>query len=389
MIGWELLSSYYVDILSSGFIIGWIVYTIMAVIYLNFLSKKYLNPKSKDSIIGNKELKSDEQLIAECQDKDTINVLVLGGGGVRGLIPLYILSYIEKMTGKKVGELFNFFAGSSTGSISVGGFAVGDENGGYKFSAQDIFDAYENNAHKIFTAPWYHQWLTMFGLFAPRYTPDGKMHVLESYFNNLTLGELKGNLLIPVYNLETQNLEIVKSWKTSKNNLQPNYLVKDLINGASSPPMMFPPMAFSVNSKTNMFIDPAVLINNPILHVLLYVKSVFPEKKINLVLIGNGSTASLKYNYKNLFSFGLYGLYQYLFNAPALSSKLYIEFIEEYVQNVQNIDRRVNFFRINSIPDVDLSVSSISRKNFMKIKKFAQRMLSENMATVNKIINLL
>jgi uncharacterized protein len=376
-----------IDIVTDVFILGWIIYSIAVLIYLNILSKRYLLALSKDSILPDTKLKDAESLKEQYSNTSEINILVLSGGGVRGVVPLHILSYLETITNRKIGELFDFFAGSSTGAISAAGFTVADESNAdsYKFSAKEILDDYASNLKAIFSSPWYHQLLTLFGLFAPRFLPDGKMKVLEGYFGNLTLGELKGNLLVPVYNIATNDLQIVKNWSSLKGLSNDNYLVKDVINGASSPPMFFPPMAFSVGGKNHMFIDPAVLLNNPILNVFLYVRGLFPDKKLNLVLIGNGGTTSVKYNYKNMFSFGMYGLYQYLFSAPALSSKLYIEFIEEYLLGLQKADQAVNFFRVNSIPDKELSATDISSKNMSEIKKFANKMLSENSDIIDKI----
>ncbi len=113
-----------------------------------------------------------------------------------------------------------------------------------KKQAKEILNDYASNLKVIFSSPWYHQLLTLFGLFAPRFLPNGKMKVLEGYFDNLTLGELKGNLLVPVYNIATNDLQIVKSWSSIRGGSHDNYLVKDLINGASSPPMLFPQWLF-------------------------------------------------------------------------------------------------------------------------------------------------
>ena len=375
-----------IDLFVDILIVGWRIYSAVVIIYLNTLSQKYLTAVAKDDIVGDKTLKDYNDLLKQYEDREAVNILVLSGGGVRGLVPLHVLTYIESITGKKIGELFDFCAGSSTGAISAGGFTVGDGNGGYKFSAKDILEDYENNSKLIFSSPWYHQIFTLFGLFAPRFLPNGKMKVLKGYFNHLTLGELKGNWLIPVYNVDTNNLQIIKSWSSLHGASHENYLVRDLVNGASSPPMLFPPMAFSLKGKSHMFIDPAVLLNNPILHVLLYVRGLFPNKKLNLVLIGNGGTASVKYDYKNMFSFGLYGIYQYLFSAPALSSRLYVEFIEEYLLGAQKFEHGVNFFRVNSMPEKDMSPTDVSKKNMHQIRIFADKMLQENTETIEKII---
>ena len=44
-------------------------------------------------------------------------ILCLDGGGVRGLVQIEILRQIEKRTGKKITELFDWIVGTSTGGI--------------------------------------------------------------------------------------------------------------------------------------------------------------------------------------------------------------------------------------------------------------------------------
>lgn len=374
------------DILIIIFLLYWIIYSVSVIIYLNYLTRKYLLAEGREEIVGTKGLKSYQQLLEQFKDYAEINLLILTGGGVRGYIPLHILSYIEEKTGKKVGELFDFVSGTSTGAISVSSFMVGDENGGYKFSAKHVRDHYVEQANKMFSSPWYHQFLTMFGLFAPRFLPDNKINVLDEYFGNSTIGELKGNLLIPVYNIDQNNLQIVKNWNPPHGQSNDNYLVKDLINGASSPPMLFPPVAFSLKNAEHLFIDPAVLLNNPILHVLLHVRILFPEKKLNMVLIGNGGIGGVKYDYRSMFGFGLYGLYQYLFSAPALSSRLYTDFMEEYLRDTSKFDDKISYMRINSIPKKGMSPTDTGKKNMDEIKEFAEQMLFENIPVIEDVI---
>ncbi|MCC2625095.1 MAG: hypothetical protein K0R14_968 [Burkholderiales bacterium] len=377
------------DTVIVTWIMVWIVYSIAVLIYLNYLSNKYLTPINRDPEIGDKELKKSEDLVKQYENIDTINILILSGGGLRGLVPLNVLSYIEKKTGKKAGELFDFIAGSSTGSITAAGLCAGDDAGGYKFSAKEIFDEYEANAYKIFRSPWYHQWFTCFGFFAPRYLPDGKLKVLEYYSGDLTIGELKGNLLVPVYNIDSNQLEIVKNWTSDRGHIHDNYLIKDLINGASSPPMIFPPIAFLCRGKKHLFIDPAVLLTNPLLHIFLHVRTLFPNKKLNIIHLGNGTIATAKYSYRNMFSFGLYGIYQYLFSAPGLSSKLAIEFMDSYLAEAETFDNKINFYKIVSSPVDELSPTSVSKTNMKKIQLFAAKMLNDNLQKIDELIDVL
>ena len=386
------MDAYLVDfagIIINIIILSWLCYSIMVVIYLNILSYKYLQIKSQDHLLHDKQLKLSTSLYEELKHKTAINVLVLSGGGIRGLVPLHILEYIETSTNKKIGELFDFFAGSSTGALSAAAFAISDENGNYKFSARQILSEYENNAKQIFYAPWYHQLFTLFGIFAPRYIPDGKKLVLKKYFDKLTLADLKGNLLIPIYNVYSNNFKIIKSWSAQHDKNNENFLLTDIIDGATSPPMLFPPNSFSLHGEGHMLIDPAVLLNNPSLHILFYVKSIFPDKPINIVLLGNGEISNSNYDYKNIFSYGLYGFYQYLFNAPALSTVLYNEFIQEYILGNSTKEIGVKFYFITSDFANNISVTNVSNKNLRKLRAFSIKMLNENIDKIVDLINVL
>lgn len=378
-----------IDFLIGVAVIGWITYSIIVIIYLSVIGRKYLTAAKRDYLIAGKALRGYESIIEGCKNKSSIDVLVLSGGGVRGQVPLHVLAYIEKCMGKKCGELFDFFAGCSTGAISVAGLSVLDSTGKYKFSAQDILDKYQVQSRQIFSSPWYHQIITLFGLFAPRFLPDNKNNVLTYYFDDLAIGELGSNILIPVYDIESNRLQIVRNWDTPHNDSNENFLVKDLVNGASSPPMIFPPAAFSVNGKEYLFIDPAVLLNNPILHIILYVRAVFPTKKLNVVILGNGGDLISKYDYRHMFSFGLYGLYQYLVKAPTLSSQLHMDFIEEYMKDTQRFDSNIQLFRVDALPNDTLAPLNTSERNMSKIRDFAGLMLQQNIDTINKIITIL
>ena len=46
-------------------------------------------------------------------------VLSLDGGGVRGLATVIFLKELEKISGKKIFDLFDFFIGTSAGGLSA------------------------------------------------------------------------------------------------------------------------------------------------------------------------------------------------------------------------------------------------------------------------------
>lgn len=52
-------------------------------------------------------------------------ILFLDGGGIRGLIQIEILEQLEKKTGRKITELFDWIVGTSTGGIVALGLVYG------------------------------------------------------------------------------------------------------------------------------------------------------------------------------------------------------------------------------------------------------------------------
>ena len=62
---------------------------------------------------GNPSCSPSSQRVAQ----PTIAVLSLDGGGLKGLLTLQMLKELERRTGKRIRELFQVIAGTSTGGI--------------------------------------------------------------------------------------------------------------------------------------------------------------------------------------------------------------------------------------------------------------------------------
>lgn len=59
--------------------------------------------------------------------KKTVRILSIDGGGIRGIIPLTILSHLEEDTKKPIAQLFDVITGTSTGGIIALGLNVPNE----------------------------------------------------------------------------------------------------------------------------------------------------------------------------------------------------------------------------------------------------------------------
>ena len=373
-------------IILAYLIYSWIVYR-----YIRYLNRKYLTAIDRTAIITHgSRLQSYADVIEKYRQKDIINILVLTGGGLRGVVPLQTLNYIEQQSHKRIGEIFDLVAGASTGAITAAALVVPNSHGnGYKNSVGDIAKMYLENSKKMFSSPLYHQLLTFYGLFGPRYLPEGKLEVLKSYFGDLKLSDISNNLIIPVYDIASNSLELIRNWTTTNTHEQfNNYLLCDLIHGASNPPIFFSPRKFVVNGQEKIFIDPAMIMNNPAMLALMSARFIVGnQKKIRLVLIGNGGNNSEHFNHNSMAAFGVYGLIQYVLNSPNLSSSFVEGIINNYVTDANNFDQNMEFININLNGNSKLHTTDPSIKNMNNLMKFGEEMFNANRIKIDKLIN--
>ena len=67
-----------------------------------------------------------------------MKVLCIDGGGIRGLIPALVLEEIERRIGRRIGELVDLVAGTSTGGILACGLTRAGADGRPLYSAQEL-----------------------------------------------------------------------------------------------------------------------------------------------------------------------------------------------------------------------------------------------------------
>ena len=78
-------------------------------------------------------------------------VLSLDGGGIRGIIPAIILQEIEKRTQKRIWELFDLIAGTSTGGFLAMILTMPhpDNPNTARYSMEEIINMYREDGKNI------------------------------------------------------------------------------------------------------------------------------------------------------------------------------------------------------------------------------------------------
>jgi uncharacterized protein len=78
-------------------------------------------------------------------------ILAIDGGGIRGIIPAYILQQIEAALGKPIYQCFDIIAGTSTGGLIAMALTTPiSSNHNTPLSASSILDLYMTDESQIF-----------------------------------------------------------------------------------------------------------------------------------------------------------------------------------------------------------------------------------------------
>lgn len=101
---------------------------------------------------------------------DSIRILSIDGGGVRGIVPAVVLGEIQRRTGRHPSELFDVIAGTSTGSLLAMSMCIPGPDGRPRYQASLAADAYEEFAPKIFPRE---RWMEVRGLVREKYSAAG------------------------------------------------------------------------------------------------------------------------------------------------------------------------------------------------------------------------
>ncbi|XP_062157622.1 patatin-like protein 2 [Alnus glutinosa] len=209
-----------------------------------------------------------------------ITVLSIDGGGIRGLIPGTILSFLEselqKLDGEdaRIADYFDVIAGTSTGGLVTAMLTAPDENNRPLFAAKDIKDFYLDHSPKIF--PQDSSALFPFvtkiskALSGPKYDGVYLHDIIREKLGSLKLHQTLTNVVIPTFDITRLQPTIFSSYEVKKNP-SINALLSDICIATSAAPTYLPTYHFETKDAKGEVIrefnltDGGVAANNPAL----------------------------------------------------------------------------------------------------------------------------
>jgi len=266
-------------------------------------------------------------------------ILSLDGGGIRGIFTATFLAKLEeRLNGKKIGECFDLFAGTSTGGILACLLLIPGEDGRPKFSARDAVNFYINNGTKIFDMSWGKWFESGDGLFDEKYSSEGLKQLISKYAGDIELKDLLHDTVITSYDTENREIHLFKSHK-ARNDLTRNCPIGEVALATSAAPTYFEAVQTTDN---NCLIDGGLYANNPSMCAYVEAKQLAVDKPKMMLSIGTGREHK-SYHYKDVKDYGMIQWVQpiikILFGANA-------DVTEYFVEKLMSADKD-HYYRVN------------------------------------------
>jgi predicted acylesterase/phospholipase RssA len=135
-----------------------------------------------------------------------MRVLAIDGGGIRGLIPALVLAEIERRTGRRIADLVDLIAGTSTGGILACALARPDP-----LAAAELAGLYEQEGPRIFDRSLVKTIASADGYLDERYDDSGLVGALRRYLGDVRLADANVPVLLTAYDIEARAAVVLRS----------------------------------------------------------------------------------------------------------------------------------------------------------------------------------
>jgi len=304
-----------------------------------------------------------------------VNVLSIDGGGVRGIIPAYILDYIAGKTQKPIHQLFDVIAGTSTGGIIALGLGINRKGSDKPYTPADLLDLYVSKAAQIFPRSMFSRISMVFG---PKYSPEPLEKILAEYFPDpLQMKDAVAKLVIASFDLVSQQPFFFKSEPRGKD--MTDWPAQLVARATSAAPTFFPPKLTTHGGLTFAFVDGGVCANNPAMAAYAEARRVYgTERPIYVLAVGTGDRHD-PINYKAAEGWGLMGWANQL--VP-----LFMDSVSEAVDYELSWSIRGDFDRLQSPLDIaSPEMDDASPENIERLKQQAQTFINKNEEKIDGI----
>jgi patatin-like phospholipase/acyl hydrolase len=188
-----------------------------------------------------------------------MRVLAIDGGGIRGLIPALVLAELERRAGRRVFELFDLIAGTSTGGILACALCAPDP-----LPATEVVKLYEEEGPEIFDRSLFQRIRSADGLLDEKYDDAALDGALDRFLANKRLSESRPDLIVPAYDTALPGPYFFKTENAREDPASHDFPLSVVARATSAAPTYFEPVA----AGERALLDGGVFAANPAMSAL-------------------------------------------------------------------------------------------------------------------------
>ncbi len=233
-----------------------------------------------------------------------MKVLAIDGGGIRGLIPALVLAEIERRTGRRIADMFDLIAGTSTGGILACGLTRRGDDGRPLHTAEELAEIYVTEGPKIFDRSLVHGVTSLGGLVEEKYDDKGLNAALEKYLGDARLKEVLTDVLITAYDISDRFAFFFRSSR-ARTDEEYDFSLFEAARATSAAPTYFEPVEVTdaAGARTYPLIDGGVYAVNPAMCAYAEVVGAGHELEV-LASLGTGEQTQ-RYEFDDVTGWGL------------------------------------------------------------------------------------
>jgi len=293
------------------------------------------------------------------ENKKTVRILSIDGGGIRGIIPLKVLQKIEKDVNSNLGigpdpnnpkykriyQLFDVIAGTSSGGLSAMGLSVPNLKVDKEFqdslksgNIDSLLELFQTDGSGIFGKKKRTIWLekNLWGWgekisylvgklrqgVMRKYSDESMKKIFQRYFNNTKVSDASTNFLVPAYDIDNRRVFVFHNFPHAQNTTgkliadQPtgndiwmrkdhnfedwgDFYLKDVARVISAAPTYFKPQKMKEKDvKGFSLVDGGIFLNNPSMLAYIHARKIFPSaENFFVVSLGSGEPPQKKHNF--------------------------------------------------------------------------------------------
>jgi patatin-like phospholipase/acyl hydrolase len=207
-----------------------------------------------------------------------MRVLSIDGGGIRGLIPALVLEELERRAERRVFELFDLIAGTSTGAILACALCAPDP-----LPAVRVAALYEEEGPEIFSRSIFQRIRSADGLLDEKYDSATLDGVLARFLSDKRLSRTRPDLVVPAYDTAGPAPFFFKT-TDARESPEDDFPLSVVARASSAAPTYFEPSA--VDGRA--LVDGGVFAANPAMSAWAEAVRFQPGAEVVLLSLGTG-----------------------------------------------------------------------------------------------------